>query len=165
MSQEIKLEGQLLTRLMPQKSPMLFCDSAVIASLDATEGYAYYLVGARECIGLDDNNNLPMLSLLEVMAQAFAAIITLEHYCHGQELDLGLFLSVRSFIVHKKFAQGVIPKGTLLKTHVSFHGSFSDKIMQTDIEVFEEKTNESVASAKLAIYVPDKAELTELFPK
>ena len=75
MENEIKVEGELLKEIMPQKIPMLFCTKLKIENFDAKEIEGFYEVGEVDCAALDEKGNMPILALVEVMAQTVAARI------------------------------------------------------------------------------------------
>ncbi|MDD6176733.1 MAG: hypothetical protein UHG91_09705 [Succinivibrionaceae bacterium] len=162
MENEIKVEGELLKEIMPQKIPMLFCTKLKIENFDAKEIEGFYEVGEVDCAALDEKGNMPILALVEVMAQTVAARIAYQIYLKDSNILMGLFLSVRNFKVMKRYPLGLIPKGTKLKTCAQMF-DVNTKLLQADFETYEEASNELIAKAKITMFAPNKDDIKELF--
>ena len=80
MSELYILEGELLEKIIPQKAPMLFCDKVEINKNNLNIGAGYFLIGNRVCVGLDEEQNLPIVSLIEVMAQSVVGVLGYSYY-------------------------------------------------------------------------------------
>lgn len=164
MNVKYALEGELFEELMPQKTPMLFCDG--IAFDDEGEyshGSGYFTIGQRECVALDENKNLPQLCLIEVMSQAIAGLLVYKmHYVDKCETKVGLFLSIRAMKVVKNYPKGAIPAGITLKTKVKI-SNLNDGVVCAEVETEDAKTKEEIASARLSVFSPNKEQLLDIF--
>src|SRR5574344_34245 len=157
------IEHDLFEKLMPQKSPMLFCDGITFDTAgEYNHGCGYFTVGERECVALDANNNLPVLCLIEVMSQAVDGILVYKmYYIDKSETKVGLFLSVRAMKITKKYDTGIIPAGITLKSKVEI-SNLNDGVVSAVVVTTDANTNDEIASAKLTVFSPNGEQLVNI---
>ncbi|MGN1392481.1 MAG: hypothetical protein ACI4V7_00345 [Succinivibrionaceae bacterium] len=151
------VDEEIFADILVQKEPMRFIDGVI--SYENNKGVAEFLVGGRACIGLDENGNLPVLCLMEVMAQSISGCLAYNAYINKEIMRIGLLLSTRSFKINVK---NVIPKGTLLTTTIDVIYESEDGFSQVKVEVSDDQKNE-ICSAIITVFSPNNEKVKELF--
>ncbi len=153
----------ILKIIMPQKEPMLLCDGVFKEGFVNKEYKAQYTVGKRRNVA-ETAQGLPFIALMEVMAQAVAAVIGLRNIVkEGDDvMKMGLFLAMRNFKVLKRFDNGFIPKGTVIISKVYLQENM-ENIISINAESYVD--DEIIASAKITVLNPSENDIKNVFAK
>lgn len=143
MAIEIKLPMSA-EQLVPHRAPFLFVSNLLEFSGDI--GVVESVI-APDNLFLDEDNSLREITMIEIMAQAAAAVKGFSHLQNEEDIKKGFLVDCKEFIFMKKCYVGE----TLL-CHIAITKSFSGfSILTGSIK----RDGEELASGTLKLWVPE----------
>ena len=150
------IDREGIQKIIPHRQPMLLIDGLMECDTSRYTGSCGLTVGENYNVALEKDSSLPAFALIEVMAQAAAAIIYYSILGNNlQPPDKGLLLSVRNF---KYMRKASVPKGTFLIAHATVEYS-DDKYKQ--VSAYVTMNNEIISETRLSLFAPLPTTLKE----
>ena len=143
MNTDIKLPMPA-EQLVPHRPPFLFVDSLIEFSGDT--GVVQSIIDSDNLF-LDENDSLKELVMIEIMAQAAAAVKGYSDLKEGREIKKGFLVDSREFLFKKKGY-----RGDILNCRIEITKSFSGFSMLTGRL---DRDGEELASGTLKLWVPE----------
>ena len=110
------IDREGIQKIIPHRQPMLLIDGLMECDTSRYTGSCGLTVGENYNVALEKDSSLPAFALIEVMAQAAAAIIYYSILGNNlQPPDKGLLLSVRNF---KYMRKASVPKGVTMNNEI-----------------------------------------------
>jgi 3-hydroxyacyl-[acyl-carrier-protein] dehydratase len=131
-------------RLVPHRPPFLFVNSLLEFSGDT--GIVESVI-APDNLFLDEEGCLGEIAMIEIMAQAAAAVKGYSNLKNGEEIKKGFLVDSREFLFNKKCY-----KGEIIHTKIEITKSFSGFSILTGRL---ERDGEELAAGTLKLWVPD----------
>ena len=131
-------------QLVPHRPPFLFVNNLLEFSGDI--GVVDSVI-APDNLFLDEDSSLRDITMIEIMAQAAAAVKGYSNLKDGEDIKKGFLVDSREFLFKKKCY-----KGEILHCRIEITKSFSGFSILTGRL---ERSGEELASGSLKLWVPD----------
>lgn len=153
------IEAHIFDQILCQKYPMRFVDGLLEYDPVTSNGKTEFVVGKNQCVGLDEQGNLPIVCLIEVMAQSLGGVLGYRSYLNHIEQKIGLLLSIRRV---KLSCKGVILKNTKLISSININ--YQDELgnIQATVDVKDQNDN-PICCGSLTVCTPNDSMIKDLF--
>ncbi|MEE1340556.1 MAG: hypothetical protein UHG91_07255 [Succinivibrionaceae bacterium] len=145
-----------IEELLPHKEPTLLIDTVE----NATENtiVCKITVGNRKASAYTEDNELPVISSLEIMAQTLSAWYNYNFTRANKPLRFGILVKIKRLVLTRN---GDLPEGMHLKVSAVFEPLERGYIICT-CDIKDELENEIIANARLLGIVPNDNQINDM---